>query len=359
MRTNAHLLLVCACARAGVLLLAGVVSVSAGSLLGIDSIEALPDDRVRIVFTDGGTGAGAYAVDASSALAPVPSWDADMQAQINPLAGAAREALVPGAGATRFFRIVAIGGTNGAQVVARFGIDSITIDEGEGTVSIPLVFSREFQGTLSYRVSGSTTSQDIEPLSGTLQVDGLSAVILIELVDNMDLNELRYLALEIAGGPGYVVGETSQASVIIRDDDVLWVGNLEQNGNPVGFFLKLLQSAGGQSGVLVGQGAGVFPPGEFPAQVDITDTTFSLSIASVALPADSTLFGAPAELSLVLSADDAADGQSVEESAIEGSGMLHIVFPSQPQLNTSLSGPFLMVRQVIRPSSRQVELSGK
>lgn len=358
MRTNAHILLMCACALAGMLFLAGVVCVSAGSLLEIEAIEALPDDRIRIVFTDGGTGAGEHAVDASSTLAPVPSWEEETEATIDPLTETTREAMAPALGDVRFFRIVAIGGTNGAQVVADFGIDSITIDEGEGTVSIPLVFSRAFQGTLSYRVSGSTTSQDIVPLTGTLEVDGVSATITIVLVDNIDLNELRYLALEIAGGDGYVVGESAQASVIIQDDDAQWSGNLEQDGSPVGFTVKLLKSDGGESAFLVSGGSGVFPAGEFPAQVDMTDTTFSLSVDSVALPAESSLFGAPAELSLVLSADDAVDGQSVEESAIEGSGMLHIVFPSQSQLNTSLSGPFLMVRQVIRPSGRQIELTG-
>ena len=42
---------------------------------------------------------------------------------------------------------------------------------------------------------------------------------------------------------GYAVGNVNQANLIIQDDDTLWSGNFQENGNPVRFSLKLLDGA--------------------------------------------------------------------------------------------------------------------
>ena len=68
------------------------------------------------------------------------------------------------------------------------------------------------------------------------------------------------------------------------------------------------------------------------------------------------MFNTTALLSLSLLANEGVNGQTVDEAEIEGEATLTIEFPSQPRLNTTLSGPFLMIKQVIRPSSKQVEL---
>ena len=336
---------------------AGIVLAEPPGPLEISSIERLPDNRVRIIFFDAGSGATGYRVDSSPLVGPAPVWTTEATAAVTPLVGTASEAVLAADGDIRFFRIVGAGGTGGEAAVVGFDSSSITIDESQGTVNIPLTFSSPFQGTLFYTFGGSTSSADISPLSGSLQVNGLTAAIVVELLDNLDLNELRYLTLDLSAGSGYVIGGSNQASVIIRDDDTIWSGNFQEDGNPVGFSLKLLKEAAGHSGALVSDGGGVFPEGEFPAQVEMTETTFSASVNSVTLPAESNMFGVAAELALTLSAADGVDGQSVEDSQIEGVATLEITFPSQPQLNTTLSGPFLMIRQAIRPSTRQVELS--
>jgi hypothetical protein len=317
----------------------------------------MPGGQIRIIFSDAGTGAARYEVESSPVVGTGSTWSAETQAQISPAGGTSQLATFSASGDQGFFRILVVDGSGGPEAVVSFDSSSITVNESAGTVSIPLTFSRPFQGTLAYQVSGSTTSQDIAPLSGTVAVDGTSAAITVELVDNGVLNELRFLTLDISAGTGYVLGTTNQASVIIQDDDTLWSGNFQEDNSPVGFTLRLVRTAAGHAATLVNRGGGIFPPGEFPAQVSLTETSFSLSVSSVPLSAASSLFNTAGEVSLTLSADDSEEGQSVEDAQIEGRGNLSLAFPSQPQLSTSLSGRFLMIKQVIKPSGDLIELS--
>jgi hypothetical protein len=344
---------------ASVLLIASATIARAQTsfLLEIDSIESLPGDQIQIIFSDNGTGASSYQVETRPTVEAGSSWETDTGALIAPINGTSSSATLSLTGDKAFFRILAVDGSGGIEAVVTFSTDSITIDESAGTVNIPLHFSKPFQGTLNYQVTGSTTAQDIAPLSGTVTVNGSSASITIELVDNIDFNELRFLSLNLTAGTGYVLGTTNQANVIIRDDDTFWSGNFQQDGNPVGFSMKLERAQAGTTATIFSLGEGIFPSGEYPAQVTLTDSAFSLSITSVVLTADATMFNTPAELSLTMTATDGVEDQSVEDAEIEGLATLDLVFPAQPQLNTSLSGPFLMIQQVIKPSSKQVELT--
>lgn len=332
-------------------------SAQVSSQLKIDSVERLPDNQVRITFSDAGTGATGYEVESTPEVGPGAEWMSDPQTQITPLDATSSTATLPFVGDMGFFRILALGGTGSDEVIASFSSDSITVNESEGSVSIQITFNRSFRGTLFYTVGGSATPEDVGSLSGEVEVDGLSATIEVQLLDNINLNELRYLTLDLSAGAGYSIGNVNQANLIIQDDDTFWSGNFQENGNPVSFTLKLLEGTGGLSGFLIGNGTGIFPEGEFEAQVSMTDSEFSLLINAIPLAADSSMFNTEALLSLTLGASDGVEGQSVEEAEIEGAATLSIEFPTQPQLNTSLSGPFLLIRQAIRPSSKQIELT--
>ena len=332
-----------------------VAQLPVSDLLQFSQINIEPGQQIRLRFSDAGTGVTDFALETTPELGDNAQWTVNTAAVFTPLGGGLYHVVAPAMESLGAFRIV--GYQSGQPLTANFSSPSISLDEGTGTTSLLLLFSAPFTGTLTYTVSGTASSADFQPLSGSVSVNNAtSARIPIVLTDNTTIGRLKTLLLTINSAPGYGLGGTSQSMISIEDNDAVWSGSLQGTHSEVGIQLEVQRNGASYTGKLLSNGSGLFPAGEYPAQITWTDTSFQATATSIPIDAGSTLFNTPVDLSVQLSATAGQPEQSVSARQIQGVSTLSTSVPGAPHLNTSSTGSFLLVRPPVRPSTNEVDL---
>ncbi|MCI0746408.1 MAG: hypothetical protein L0Y58_13480 [Verrucomicrobia subdivision 3 bacterium] len=333
-----------------------VVSVGAQEALRFTRIELAPAQSLKFTVTGGGASVNTYALEYSPILGTNITWTHDTNAVLTPLGGGLFQLASPAPpSATGFYRVV--GFNRLAPVTAQFASTALQVEEGAGTVKLTILFSAPVHGVLNYSVSGTAGSGDFQPLSGSVVVNGTSAMILVTLNDNSNIDRLKSLTLVLQPGPGFGIGADGQATIAILENDAEWQGSFSAEGATLGFILKIQESNGVKVASLKSDRFGFFPTNEIPASLLFTTGQFTATVASIPLPASATLLNEPLRLTFFLSAMNGQTNQNVSPTQVQGIGALITEVPAKPFLNMTNFGDFQLLKPPVQPSTNQVQLA--
>jgi hypothetical protein len=316
-------------------------------------IEAIAGG-VRLNFTDSGSGMTDYALEFTPALAPGPDWFHDTDAVLSPIGGGLYEMLTPTSLALAFYRVVAF---NSSQpTTANFTTPSLEVQESNGSLRLTFQFSAPFHGVVNYTVGGTIGPGDLQPLSGSVVVNGTTASILVTLNENTSISQLKYLTLTLQPGSGFRVGPRGQATINILENDAKWQGTFFTDNASLGFSLKIAQSGSSFASALSSERLGFFPTNEIPTALTFTDNAFFAAVENVPINANATLLNLPMNLAFTLSAINVPTNQNVSPTLVEGLATLVTQVPGKPFLNTTNHGTFVLIKPPVAPSTNEVQL---
>jgi hypothetical protein len=322
------------------------------ALLRLHTISVAPGAPTEFEFIDQGTGSTNYTVEFSPAVGAGAGWTAVPGAVVTTLgSGNFRVLTPPVATSPGFYRVRG----NGGGVIASFATTAFQVMEG-GTVAAVINFNAPFVGTIRYTVSGTAGSGDFAPLSGTVFVNGSSAIIPVALTENASINEIRNLTLRLESGPGYRVGTTSRSTITIDENDADWQGSFVTGKGRIGFLLNIRRSLLGDQATLRSDGFGFFPTNEIPASLTFTGSNFLATVSEIPMMADATLLNSALSLRLMLNAANGQTNQSVSPTLVQGDATLITTVPGRDYLNHTNRGTFVLLKSPVRPSTNEVEL---
>jgi hypothetical protein len=255
-------------------------------------------------------------------------------------------------------------------VKANFESNQSSAREGDGTIFIPITFSRAFRGTLRYSVASGSTAVagvDFGALSGLLDVDGTSAAIPVSLLDDLLIEDVKLLVIDLVSDPenGYQTGGASRATLLLYDNDATWSGVLREEGSEQSFRLRMLKQGTTVQAALISkfdtnnpalmQGIGSIPPGEW-TMASTALTTNSFATVSTPIPmGSSTLFGeAPLNRIVSLNSEPGADGKNPGTNYLFKPNLIIGTFtdrfaaenPNQQYLAREASGIFVLAQDL-------------
>jgi hypothetical protein len=329
------------------------------SLLYLTNTAPVSAQSWRFQLVDNGTGSTNYTVEYRSDLSPTNQWIA--ATNVTSL-GEGLYRVDTGPPDRGFYRVRGF-----LLLLAGLGTADLSVDEGAGQVGPVVIFNAPYVGTVNYTwtdASGTTT--------GTVQVNGDTAVIPVPLTDDVSIDQLRCLTLRLETGSGYSVAGTPQGNVTIEENDADWQGTLvipnglagtttasltngsggftnvtlPQNTNTLlGFTLRIQQTSGSLQGQIQSDAYGFLPTNAL-AQLTFTESHFTAVATNIPLPAltGSPLYSAPHHLDLRLDAANAPGSTNVSPTRINGVATLVSVVPGRPYLDTALSGTFLLLK---------------
>lgn len=322
-------------------------------LLEITGLQAEPGQLLQVSFTDAGTGATNYVLESTSGSA---TWD-EVPGSIILNLGDGQHQAVAGSPqqAVGLYRIVALGGSSG-PVTATFTVSTLRLSEGQ-SAAVAVSFGSPYFGPLRYTLSGRTGAGELVSERGEVAVRGSAVNIPINDPDDGTVGQLAFFTLSLEDMPGMEPGAINQTFITVDENDAVWKGSLSVGGTEVGFGLRIEEFEGVRTGSLQGDGLGFFGAMEAPANLIFSDSVFQASIERLTFPAQASFVGADSEVSLSLTAVDGLEGQEVTGSLVKGVGTLIHRVPGQSHLDTTNTGPFLLLRQPINPSTNEVDLA--
>jgi len=334
--------------------LVGPSAHAGSSLLQISSFEAAAGQPVTFTFTDLGTGATNYQVEFTVSVGPTESWGVVDTAVITDQSGGLYSVFIDTLpGPHGFYRVRGLGG-NG-DVTASFSTTTFEVTEG-ATVEPVITFNAPYFGIVRYTLRGTAMTGDYVALSGEVQANGSSVSIPVTLVDDGNLNQLRYLTLVLEAGEGYSVGGAQTSTITIVDNDAEWRGAFESDSGGFTFTLRLEEQNGAFMGFLQSHGLGFFPSNDLPAVVLFTEDDFVAAIDPVPVAANGTSLGQAMNLGLYLIASNGTTNQTVSAEQVMGEARLVTWFPNRPVLTFTNHGSFALLRPPARPNTTKVPL---
>lgn len=137
-----------------------------------------------------------------------------------------------------------------------------TVNEGSGEIQIHVEFEQPLTTTLFYSIGGTATagSDFTDANGGTIVVDGASADIPIQILNDGEVNEeIETIVLRLEPGSGYRVGGPGGHTLTITDNDSSWHGTLQTAEGRVAFVLELVNDTGTYTARILSDGMGTFP----------------------------------------------------------------------------------------------------
>lgn len=232
----------------------------------------------------------------------------------------------------------------------------------EGDASgVVVTFSKPFQGTLQYVVefSNGTATQ-----TGSVIVDGLTGVIPVMVPEDEESTILHHVTVTLSSADGTIAARTvavgEPLTVVIEDNDAVWLGLLEPTGEDktIPISLELTEGSGGSTHCLKAETTSFIPMN--PAQavgcwpmtsfVD-AESAFNGEV-TFTVPASDTIYQADTLMTLTwIAAGDAVTNRRVEGTfSITTSvpELTYLTFPlragtftffKQPRISPSIEAP--------------------
>ncbi len=247
--------------------------------------------------------------------------------------------------------------------VVSFETSTSQVSEGGGTASVSLTVSTFYQGSVQYGLSGTATdSTDFTAPSGTVQVDGIGADLLIPILDDELLDEydetesavetiVLTLFYEEGAGLDYVPGKYIEHTVFVTDNDAIWNGSIDMEGTSVHFSMVIVQGASSLSASLIGDGYGIIPANPpdntWPCTaVSLNDTQFTASAGPMAIAPALTLTAAELGRSFGFAADEAVEGDMVDGDSLIRGAVSEVLDSPKDQFTVSKVGGFTLVKAI-------------
>ena len=280
----------------------------------------------------------------------------------------------------------------GLPPVVQFSAGVVEANEGQ-PYQVQLNLDRPFSGTISYSVhvrSSATAPVDYTALSGTVNVNGTTAIIPIVWVDDLEvqLERMLFLQLTSPADKRYQPGGRDFISIRVVDNDAWWSGQLAGNPDDASngtcytqrsFRLKLatngstrtavFAAGAGNDGLLIPVGEtagtagshsqGVIPAGVWPGTVTQNDSLrFKVASPAIALPMmpsettiqnGGSLFGCVSDLTRTLlleSFPNSVPWSEIKALGITGRWTENVSSVAAPYMNRAATGFFVLVRDI-------------
>jgi hypothetical protein len=183
-----------------------------------------------------------------------------------------------------------------------------------------------FKYTLDTSYQTATSGTDFKSLSGSVSVNGVTAEIPIEIIDDDVLEGttetivLNIYYDENDHSLGYVPGLQTTHTIFIQENDAYWMGSIENIGTSVHFKMKIIQSPSGSSCQLIGDGYGIIPENgdstEWPVTpFSLTPSTFHAEVSDILIPAEQTHVNSELRRKLIFLADAGKENQMVDPAS--------------------------------------------
>lgn len=207
----------------------------------------------------------------------------------------------------------------GLQPGIQFTASTSRVIEGAGPILVPVEASSLYSGTLSYSVSVMSTAENgsdfIATQSGSVAVNGTTAGIPVEILDDFEVEDIEAIVLELHDDDAgtYHAGTFASHTVLLMDNDADWSGLLESDVGQAGFRLRIRRADAVVTAHLVpsprsdathpgGQLIPQPPPGQDGWEVtNLTFTATAFSGESEPMPAGTSRLLGPAPLARTLS----------------------------------------------------------
>ncbi|MCC6695983.1 MAG: hypothetical protein IT365_10180 [Candidatus Hydrogenedentes bacterium] len=196
--------------------------------------------------------------------------------------------------------------------VALFSAPATVVREGDGTVNIEITMTKQFTGTLDVAVSGTAASgADFTLGAQSITVNGITATLPLNITDDTEVEPIEFIDITLLTGQGYVPAGGVH-SVRLRDNDNVWIGNLEFQGARFGISMELIRQGGTfVSGRVLSPGTTIFEG--TPDERTISATTFPIEDGGYAL----TLTGTTAAVFKAVTEDFSIDMPIDENTTVE------------------------------------------
>ena len=256
---------------------------------------------------------------------------------------------------------------NYSRPVADFDRLTSQVTEGSVQIIVKVNFTSPMTGVLEYTVSGTAVpGDDYESLSGTVDVNGDTVDIPINIIDDAEIEDTESIIITIhyedETGLKYLPGAFTQHTVYIVDNDAIWAGTMQSNDTAVHIAMKIVQTLSGPTISLYTDGHGVIPlndgSNEWPAtETGLSNSFFHALIEAIPVNESSTLTGVAFQKNLEFNADENIEGQSVNPSeSIVGVVTETLLCPSSPQFNRVTQGKFSLRKEAPGVTPEEINL---
>lgn len=248
-----------------------------------------------------------------------------------------------------FFRVT----KNGVPITASFDSSFGNLDEGSSNPGLTVLFDGPFSGQFQYAVDyHDGTAPSTNTVSGT---GSFSLFLPVDLPPDDSLvlpDRAITVILNPLTGQNYLPGGNQSITVIIRDNDSLWDGILEDGASGIAFSMRMLSANGIRTASLLSNGDNVIPAGTNA----LTGFTFAVSnqfhadYGPVTISADRTPLGEPMDLAISFQANNSPDTNvedTVESDRVVGSYIMTTSVAGKPFLTQTNGGVFRMIKRII------------
>lgn len=291
-------------------------------------------------------------------------WEVDNDATIEPANVTTYRATASAPGNQHFFRLRGTGEGDAVSISAGFPASSITATEGESG-AVTVIFSSPFTGYFSYTLVGVDSGGNaITPITEMVEVDGQSTVTLpISFGEDSTVGQLSRYEIQLGLDGVNTTPGTSQAQLIVLDNDEEWAGSLIDDGQTISVGMRISKVGANYTGVLISESpSGFLPMGEYPMSLmrHSHDSSFEMNpVNAINLTRSaSDLPGSAMQVRLFLLAETGVGEQVVdlENGKLEGAYLITLSKPSSPHLDSTNRGEFILYRQPAKPSQSETQL---
>ena len=220
---------------------------------------------------------------------------------------------------------VAAAATSGQSLpVANFAELMSTATERSGRIELRVTLSREFSGSLVYRVDGTAErGMDFDYPVAVPEVDGpihkvdtggpvRDLDIVIDLRDDTSVEDAETIRLTLLPGDGLLLGSNHQHTVSIWDNDANWRVAHDANGLKFDYGMQIIRMDGSASATVTSDGGDGLPAGTYPVDLTADEDRFEAIVGPITVAADQTLLGAEVARTLTLIADRSEPGHTID-----------------------------------------------
>jgi hypothetical protein len=240
------------------------------------------------------------------------------------------------------------------------------VREGSGTVELGVGFNYPFSGILKYSVKGTATlGQDyLDPLAGSVVVDGAGTSIPLEIVDDLDVENTEFITVDLKfnfdvtdSDIDYHLGVPSRALVLLQDNDTVWVGSMMTDNSEETFQMLVrtngtetyasIISATNPSAKVGFISAGTIPGGTWEASsAHLEASSLFMAYGPVPLGKFQLFGGVDFQRSIEFSVDTSSKNHVIWKDALLGefTSVIEPVAPGKSYLRRVETGPVLLIR---------------
>ena len=200
--------------------------------------------------------------------------------------------------------------------VANFTASKSSTVEANRTIESRVVFSRDFDGPLTFSIDGTAESgADFEVQRTAVRSVGnvREARIVIKLLDDAAVEDVETIRITLHPDEGVDVGLHAQHTVHIQDNDVNWLIVHDVDGMRFDYFMEIIRDGGLIDAKATSDGGSGLPAGTWPVKLDtVNSERFDAVVGPIPIEAGHSLLGVALARTFRLLIESPGDGEAID-----------------------------------------------